>query len=49
MRGWIMGSLLTEYLPILIFLGVAIGLAALVLAASFVVGPKRPDPEKLSP
>ena len=49
MKGWIMGSLLTEYLPILIFLGVAIGLAALVLAASFVVGPKRPDPEKLSP
>ena len=44
-----MGSLLTEYLPILIFLGVAIELAALVLAASFVVGPKRPDPEKLSP
>jgi len=44
-----MGSLLTEYLPILIFLGVAVGLAAIVLAASFIVGPRRPDPEKLSP
>lgn len=44
-----MGSLLTEYLPILMFLGVAVGLAAIVLLASFIIGPKRPDPEKLSP
>ena len=44
-----MGSLLTEYLPILLFLGVAVALSVIVLLASFVIGPKRPDPEKLSP
>ena len=44
-----MGSLLTEYLPILMFLGVAVGLAAIVLIASFIIGPSRPDPEKRSP
>ena len=41
--------LLAEYLPILIFLGVAVGLAGLILLASFVIARKRPDTEKLSP
>ena len=41
--------LLAEYLPILIFLGVAIGLAGLILLASFVIARQRPDTEKLSP
>jgi NADH-quinone oxidoreductase subunit A len=38
-----------EYLPILIFLVVAGGLGALLLALGFVFGPRRPDPRKLSP
>ena len=41
--------LLAEYLPILIFLGVAVGLAGLILLASFVIARQRPDTEKLSP
>ena len=42
-----MDDLLMEYLPILIFLGIAIGLAAIILIASYVVAPQRPDAEKL--
>jgi NADH-quinone oxidoreductase subunit A len=38
-----------EYLPILIFLAVAGGLGLLLLALGFVFGPRRPDPQKLSP
>ncbi len=38
-----------EYLPILIFLVVAGGLGVLLLALGFVLGPRRPDPQKLSP
>jgi NADH-quinone oxidoreductase subunit A len=44
-----MGGLLANYLPILIFLGIAAGLAGLILAASFVIARQRPDAEKLSP
>ena len=44
-----MDQLLLEYLPILIFLGLAIGLSAVMIGASFVVGPNRPDGEKNSP
>ena len=44
-----MESLLREYLPILIFLGIAIGLAAVIVIASFVVARQNPDSEKLSP
>ena len=43
-----MDALLTEYLPILIFLGVAVGLSGIIILASYVVAPQRPDPEKLS-
>ena len=43
-----MNVLLAEYLPILIFLGIATGLAALILLASFVIARQRPDSEKLS-
>ncbi len=43
-----MGNLLSEYLPILVFLGIAIGLAAALVAASLIVARQRPDPEKLS-
>ena len=41
-------DLLLEYLPILIFLGIAVVMAILIVGASVVLGPHRPDPEKLS-
>ena len=44
-----MESLLREYLPILVFLGIAIGLALVIIVASFVVARQNPDSEKLSP
>ena len=44
-----MEDLLKEYLPILIFLGIAFGLATIILIASYVIAPQRPDAEKLSP
>jgi len=42
-------SLLREYLPILIFLGIAIAIAGAMVAAAFVVARQRPDSEKVSP
>lgn len=44
-----MEALLVEYLPILIFLGLAIGLSAVIVIASIVVTAQHPDAEKLSP
>jgi len=44
-----MEALLLEYLPILIFLGIAVGMTMMILMASFVVARQRPDTEKLSP
>ena len=44
-----MDNLLREYLPILIFLGVAIGLATVIVLASLIVARQNPDSEKLSP
>ena len=43
-----MNALLAEYLPILIFLGIAIGLSVIIVAASYVVARQRPDSEKVS-
>jgi NADH-quinone oxidoreductase subunit A len=43
-----MDALLSEYLPILIFLAVAAGLSALFIVAAYVLAPQRPDTEKLS-
>jgi NADH-quinone oxidoreductase subunit A len=45
----VVNELLLEYLPILIFLGIAGGLAAVILLASYVIARQRPDAEKLSP
>ena len=42
-------DLLVEYLPILIFLGIAAGLATVIVAASYLVARQHPDAEKLSP
>jgi NADH-quinone oxidoreductase subunit A len=41
-------DLLREYLPILIFLGLAIALGLVFLVAAWLVAPYNPDPEKLS-
>ena len=43
-----MDAYLLEYLPILIFLAIAVGLAAVMVLASMVVARQRPDTEKLS-
>ena len=44
-----MDSLLSEYLPILIFLGIAVVLAVALVGASLLLARQSPDPEKLSP
>jgi NADH-quinone oxidoreductase subunit A len=43
-----MEDLLTQYLPILVFLAVAGGLSVVIVLASYVLAPQRPDSEKLS-
>lgn len=43
------GSVLQNYLPILIFIAVALSLGTLMLILGRVLGPHRPDPNKLSP
>jgi NADH-quinone oxidoreductase subunit A len=43
-----MSALLSEYLPILIFLGIALGLGGIILIATFILARQRPDTEKLS-
>ena len=39
---------LLEYLPIIVFLGLALGLAGFMVAASWLIGRSAPDSEKLS-
>jgi len=41
--------MLENYLPILIFIGVAVVFGAAFIAVGFLAGPNRPDSEKLSP
>ncbi len=41
-----MELLLVEYLPVLIFLGIAVGLAGAMVIASYIVARQRPDSEK---
>ena len=43
-----MDVLLREYLPILIFLGIAVALSLVIVLASWVVARQRPNPEKLA-
>jgi NADH-quinone oxidoreductase subunit A len=40
--------MLQNYLPILIFLGVATGLSLVLMTLGFLLGPHKPDAEKLS-
>lgn len=43
-----MNALLAEYLPILMFLGIAVALAVIIVAASYILARQRPDSEKVS-
>ncbi len=43
-----MNPILAEYLPILMFIGIAVGLAAVMVIASYIVARQRPDSEKVS-
>ena len=43
-----MDNLLLEYLPILVFLGIALGLGLVLLLAAAVIAIRNPDPEKVS-
>ncbi|MGE4528206.1 MAG: NADH-quinone oxidoreductase subunit A [Rhodospirillaceae bacterium] len=43
-----MDELLREYLPILVFIGVALGMAGVMVVASYVVARQNPDTEKVS-
>ena len=43
-----MDDLLREYLPILIFLGLAIALGVVLVVAALVLAVRSPDPEKIS-
>ena len=44
-----MSDLLREYLPILMFFGVAVAMAIGMVVASLIAARQHPDPEKLSP
>ena len=41
-------SFLLEYLPILIFLGIAAVISVGAIAASYIAAPQNPDPDKVS-
>ena len=41
--------MLAEYFPVLLFIIVGIVFGALLLGAGFVLGPRKPDSEKLAP
>ena len=43
-----MEDLLREYLPIIIFLGVAAGLGIVLILAAVILAVRNPDPEKVS-
>jgi NADH-quinone oxidoreductase subunit A len=43
-----MSELLAQYMPLVVFIAVAIGLSAALMIAPFLVAYKNPDPEKLS-
>jgi NADH-quinone oxidoreductase subunit A len=46
--GAAMDDLLREYLPIIVFLGLAIALGLVLMLAALVLAVRRPDPEKIS-
>ena len=42
-------AVLTEYLPVLFFFLIAFAISVIMVVASWLVAPQRPDSEKLSP
>ena len=43
-----MASILKDYLPIFIFIGIAAGLSLFIILLAYLRAPLKPDPEKLS-
>ena len=43
-----MDQLLTQYLPLVVFLGVSLGFMGVLMLAPFLVAVRNPDPEKVS-
>jgi NADH-quinone oxidoreductase subunit A len=43
-----MDRLLLEYLPIVLFIGIAAAISLALVVAPFLLAPSKPDPEKLS-
>ena len=43
-----MDDLVREYLPILVFLGISVGLGLVLILAAVILAPRDADPEKLS-
>src|ERR1700730_17715851 len=43
-----MNALLQDYLPLVVFVGIALVIGLALLVAPFIVAYKQPDPEKLS-
>ena len=43
-----LSDFLKDYLPIIIFLILALGLSFAFVVINFILSPKKPDPEKLS-
>ena len=41
-------AFLKDYLPIILFLIIALGLSGAFIVINFILSPKHPDPEKLS-
>ena len=43
-----LSEFLKDYLPIILFLIIALGLSCAFIVVNFILSPKKPDPEKLS-
>ena len=43
-----LSDFLQDYLSIILFLVIAVGLSVVFIALNFILSPKKPDPEKLS-
>jgi NADH-quinone oxidoreductase subunit A len=43
-----MGQLLQDYLPLVIFIGIAFAISTILLLVPFVTAVRKPDPEKVS-
>jgi NADH-quinone oxidoreductase subunit A len=41
-------GLLSEYVPIILFLAIAVAMALVIVGASYLLAPQKPDAEKLS-